>query len=163
MHGIHVDSPHPELEIVSSRLFAQPASLLFAAFTDGRRLARWWGPKDFRSTFHEFDPQPGGRWRFTMHGPDGTDYPNESQFLEVVPPRRLVLRHLSGPEFKLTVTFADEHGGTRVTWRMEFATARLCARVRRYAAPANEESFERLAALVASRTPARRAAPGAVR
>ena len=34
------------------------------------------------ATFHTFELWPGGRWRFVMHGPDGTDYPNESGFRE---------------------------------------------------------------------------------
>ena len=45
---------------------------------------QWWGPNGFTNTFHEFDLRPGGAWRFIMHGPDGTDYPNESVFVEVV-------------------------------------------------------------------------------
>ena len=29
-----------------------------------------------------------------MHGPDGGDYPNESVFVEVVRPERIVFRHV---------------------------------------------------------------------
>lgn len=137
-------------EIVSTRVFAHAASVVFAAFTDDRKLARWWGPAGFSNTFHEFDLRPGGRWRFTMRGPDGTDYENESQFLEVVAPRRLVFRHLSRPEFRMTITLADEPSGTRVTWRMEFASERQCARASRYAVDANEQNFDRLEALLAT-------------
>jgi len=150
MQEIHVTAPGSGHEIVSSRVFPEHASVVFAACTDGRQLARWWGPAGCTSTFHEFDPRPGGRWRYTMHGPDGADYANESQFLEVCAPRRIVLRHLSWPEFRMTITLADEHEGTRLTWRMEYASARDCAQVRDQVVPANEESFDRLAALLAT-------------
>ena len=152
MHDVTAPSPESDAarEIVSSRVFTHPASVVFAAFTDDRQLAQWWGPNGFTNTFQEFDPQPGGRWRFIMRGPDGKEYPNESQFLEVVAPRRLVFRHLSKPEFRMTVTLADEHEGTRVTWRMQFATVRECDKVKRYAVDANEQNFDRLAALLAA-------------
>ena len=49
---------------------------IFAAFSDPVRLARWWGPAGFTNTFTICEFKPGGQWSFTMHGPDGTNYPN---------------------------------------------------------------------------------------
>jgi uncharacterized protein YndB with AHSA1/START domain len=62
-------------EIASGRVIDAPRRKVFKAFADPTHLARWWGPKGFRNTFEEFDFRPGGTWRFTMHGPDGTDTP----------------------------------------------------------------------------------------
>jgi len=158
MGEINVSAPVPasDREIVSTRVFAHSASVVFAAFSDDRRLAKWWGPAGFTNTFHEFDLRPGGRWRFTMQGPDGTRFENESQFLEISAPRRIVFRHLSKPEFRMTITLADEPTGTRVTWRMEFATAEECTQVSRHAVTANEQNFDRLAALLAATTRGRK-------
>src|SRR5436309_2674995 len=95
-----------EREIVSSRVIDAPRELVFRAFSEPEHLAQWWGPKGFRNTFHEFDLQPSGYWRFIMHGPDGTDYKNESVFLEVVEPERIVFRHLDPAHiFQMTITF----------------------------------------------------------
>jgi uncharacterized protein YndB with AHSA1/START domain len=66
------------------------------------------------------DVRPGGVWRHVMHGPDGVDYKNESVYVDVVEPERLVYKHLSGPAFIATVTFEDEGNKTRVTMRMLF-------------------------------------------
>ena len=88
-------------------------SAVYAAFTAPERLARWWGPEGFRNTFTLCDFRPGGAWRFTMHGPDGKDYPNESQFVEVVPNARVVIRHVNAPHFVLTVELRAEGEGTR--------------------------------------------------
>lgn len=153
MQDIHVEPRDPEREIVISRALPHPASIVFAACADARLLARWWGPKDFTCTIHEFEFAPGGRWRLTLRGPDGADYDSDSVFLEVVAPRRVVLRQLSPPEFRMTITLADAAGGTRLTWRMEFRDARTCARMRRSTTPAHEESLDRLEALLARRHP----------
>lgn len=131
---------------MSSRVFAVRREVIFRAWSDSAHLSRWWGPKGFTNTFHEFNMRPGGMWRFVMHGPDGVDYWNESIFVEVVPPERIVLKHLSGPVFQLTATFSDVGRKTRLTWRMLFESAEECAKVRTYAAEANEQNLDRLEA-----------------
>lgn len=143
--------PSADGEIVSSRVFAAAREVVFRAFTDPDRLARWWGPKGFTNTFQEFDPRPGGAWRFVMHGPDGTDYPLAKDFVEVVPGERIVLQQLGGlHRFRMAMTFADEGGGTRVTWRMRFESAAEGDRVRGFVTAANEENFDRLQSLLAT-------------
>jgi uncharacterized protein YndB with AHSA1/START domain len=72
---------------------------------------------------HEMDVRPGGHWRFTMHGPDGADYLNENQYLEIVKPERLVYRHGPTPKFDATVTFENDNGKTRLTMRSIFGTS----------------------------------------
>ena len=136
-----------ERDIVSTRRFDVSRERVFEAFADPTRLARWWGPSGFTSTFHEFDLRPGGAWRFVMHGPDGVDYPNESVFVEVVRPARIVLRHVSREHpFELAITFEEQGGETALTWRMRHATASECARVKPFVVTANEQNFDRLAA-----------------
>jgi ribose 5-phosphate isomerase B len=144
-------------EIVTTRELAARPELVFRAFHDPDRLARWWGPKGFTNTFLEFDPRPGGRWRFNMHGPDGSSHPNESVFVEFLEPRRIVFRHLSGPRFEMTITLAEHGGGTRLAWRMLFDTALECARVKAFAVEANEQNLDRLEAELAASLLPRRA------
>ena len=111
-------------EIVSTRVFDAPRERMFDAFSDPARLARWWGPTGFTNTFHEFDLQPEGVWRFVMHGPDGTNYTNESVFVEVERPERIVFRHLKPMHrFLMTVLFGEEGGKTRLTMRGVFPSA----------------------------------------
>jgi uncharacterized protein YndB with AHSA1/START domain len=132
-------------EIVSARLMDAPRERVFRACSDPRHLARWWGPAGFTNTFQECDPRPGGAWRFVMHGPDGTDYRNESRFVEVAPPLRLVIEHIRPMHrFLLTMTFADEGGKTRLTWRMRFDSAAEVERVRPFVPAANEQNLDRL-------------------
>lgn len=140
-------------DIVSTRWLDAPRERVFEAFADPARLARWWGPKGFTNTIHEFDLRPGGVWRSVLHAPDGTDHPNESVFVEVVVPRRVVLRHVSGHRFELTIALDEEGRGTRVTWRMHHETAEECARVRPFVVDGNEQNFDRLAAELAGTPP----------
>jgi len=136
-------------EIVSTRALAWPRERVFRAWTESEHLARWWGPRGFTNTFQEFDPKPGGRWQFVMHGPNGADYPNQSVFVEIVKPERIVFDHLSAPAFRVTATFAEEAAKTRLTFRMLFETAAECDKVKGFAVGANEENFDRLEAELA--------------
>ena len=131
--------PESEREMVVSRIISAPRHLVFKAFTEARHLARWFGPDGFTLTTHEFSFQVGGVWGFTMHGPDGTDYPNWIRFQEIKPPERLVYEqgmHADDPQaFETTITFADKNGSTEVTLRGLFRTkARLQEVIRAYGA-----------------------------
>lgn len=133
-------------EIVSARRIDFPRELVWIAWTDPVHLAKWWGPKEFTNTFHQFELKPGGVWEFTMHGPDGTDYPNQSRFVEITPPERLVFDHLSGHKFRVTTTFETIDQRTNVTFRMRFEDPDECERIRPFVTEANEQNFDRLEA-----------------
>lgn len=145
------DAPGPagERTFVTSRALAAPPAEVYAAFVSGERLARWWGPKGFRNTFEVFEPRVGGAWRFVMHGPEGGDYVNASEFEALDPGERVVIRHLVSPHYTLTVTLAAEGAGTRLTWQQAFDTARHYESVRRFVPQANEENLDRLEAELA--------------
>lgn len=64
---------HSGREVVNSRMFNAPAENVFKAFSDPGLLKKWWGPKGFSNTIHEFDMRLGGIWRYV--GPNGVDYP----------------------------------------------------------------------------------------
>lgn len=134
-------------ELVSTRTFPHPPAALFAAFADPTRLARWWGPAGATNEFHEFDLRPGGRWRMTMRMPDGSAYPMEKTFVEVEPPRRIVVAHAqAGHDFTLAMSYVEVPGGTRLSWRARFATPEQLAAVEKAFAAGNEQNFDRLAA-----------------
>jgi uncharacterized protein YndB with AHSA1/START domain len=132
------------------RLIDASPEAVFAAIEDPARLAVWWGPDGFTNTFSVFEFQAGGRWTFTMHGPDGAHYPNQSEFTEVVPGRRVVVRHLSLPHFSLSIDLQAQGEGTRVEWRQVFDDDQTAAAVRHIVEPANEQNLARLAKVVES-------------
>lgn len=90
-------------------------------------MAHWFGPNSFTITTHEIAFEPGGVWRFVLHGPAGWDYPNRTVFGEIVEPERLVDAHDDDEEgvepvnFNTTVTFDEAgQGKTKLTMRMVF-------------------------------------------
>lgn len=100
-------------EIVLSRVFDAPRELVFRMWTEREHLTRWFGPRGFTCTTHEFEARVGGRWRFEMRSPDGKVYPNRIEYLEITPPERLVYDHGTGqdddPErFRVTITFDEQ-------------------------------------------------------
>jgi uncharacterized protein YndB with AHSA1/START domain len=124
-------------------LQASPEAV-FEAFRDPARLARWWGPNGFTNTFDTFEFRPGGRWLFTMHGPDGTDYPNESAFLEIVPGALIQLKHVNLPHFELSIALEPRPHGTLVSWVGVFENQAFAERMRAFLESANEQNLDRL-------------------
>jgi uncharacterized protein YndB with AHSA1/START domain len=136
-------------EIVTSRVFSQPRARLFAAFSEPAQLARWWGPHGFSNTIETFDLRPGGAFRLTMHGPDGTHHPNVWHFSEVAAPERVVCEHVDPlHQFTLTLQFLELGSEALLVWRMRFAERAEAERVRALVEQANEQSLDRLAALL---------------
>jgi uncharacterized protein YndB with AHSA1/START domain len=143
-----------EREFVHSRLIDAPQEQVFRALADPAHLARWWGPDGFSSTFEVFDFQPGGRWLFVMHGPDGTNYPNENIFREIVAPGRVVIEHPArSHHFILTITLTACGNQTRVGWRQVFDDAAHRDSVAAVVEKANEQNLDRLATEVRNVSP----------
>lgn len=113
---------HSDREMVITRVIAAPVATVFAAFTDPAHIGKWWGPNGFTTTTHEMEFRVGGVWRYTMHGPDGTDYPNYVTYTEIQTPVRIAYDHGGNAqhpsEFKAVITFAPEGDGTKVSLRM---------------------------------------------
>lgn len=133
----------------ASRTIAAPPSSVLAAFADRARLARWWGPSGFTNTFETFAFEPGGHWSLTMHGPDGKRYPSEIVVVQIEPPERLVLHHVSPPRYLLTVTLEPTaDGGTLVGWHQEFENPDVGRRLEPVVTAANAQLLARLSSEV---------------
>lgn len=76
-------------ELHLTRTFDAPRDLVWKAWTDAKHVAMWWGPHSFANPVCDVDPKPGGAFRIHMRAPDGTIYPSDGTFREVVPPERL--------------------------------------------------------------------------
>jgi len=112
-------------EIVVTRVIDAPRELVFAAFTEQEHAEKWWVPN---GTTHEWNAEPGGYWRYSMPGHDGSPMDFKVQFIELDRPSRFVYDYGSDAEnapdpVRTTVTFEDEEGKTKVTLQLRFATA----------------------------------------
>jgi uncharacterized protein YndB with AHSA1/START domain len=127
MSGINSDALNSaDREITATRVFDAPRELVWKVWTEPNHIAQWWGPRGFTNTIHRMEVRPGGVSEFMMHGPDGVDYPNMATYLEVKKPERLVYDHGKEGEltyFRVTVSFEDIGGKTKLTMQMLFETA----------------------------------------
>ncbi|MEH2070278.1 MAG: SRPBCC domain-containing protein [Nostoc sp.] len=117
-------------EIVITRIFRAPRQLVFQAWTDPKHIAQWWGPKGFTTRVSELDLRPGGKWRYVMIAPDGTEYPAKGVFREIVPLERIVTSDEFDEGFEkvvnaelpkgivMTAIFEDLEGNTKLTLRI---------------------------------------------
>jgi uncharacterized protein YndB with AHSA1/START domain len=131
--------------ILTSRSFAYPIELVFKAWSNSDHLKNWWGPNGFTNTFHEFDFRPGGKWVFTMHGPEKGNYQNECEFLEIIEPCLIAWKRYSQPLFNVVFNFDRvSDNETKVFFRMIFSTPEECNKLKQYVVDKNEENFDRL-------------------
>jgi uncharacterized protein YndB with AHSA1/START domain len=148
--------PLAERELTIARTFTAPRSLVFAAWTDARHLAQWWGPHGYTAPVCEIDPRVGGKLRIHMRGPDGTTHRLEGVVRDIVAPERLVIANsvdVAGRrvlEGLFTVTFAERDGKTTMT--LHARAAALAEEALLWLDGMNEgwgQSIERLEAFVA--------------
>lgn len=124
-------------EVVVSRVFDAPPELVFSAFTEREHVENWWVPAG--TTIHEWDPIPGGLWRYSMPAPDGTQLPFRIKFIEIARPTKLVYDYATDADLapdpvRTTVTFDEQDGKTRVTLQLVFATAAAYQEALKYGA-----------------------------
>lgn len=140
-----------------TRIYNAPVSLVWEAWTDLEQVAQWWGPRGFSITTHEKDLRVGGVWHYTMHGPDGTDYPNKTKYFEVVPEARLVYDHGGyddrPPLFRVTVDFKEINGKTRMDIAFKLETVEAAAEMKKFIkAAGGYATWDRLAEHLSSQS-----------
>ncbi|MBI2729366.1 MAG: SRPBCC domain-containing protein [Sphingobacteriales bacterium] len=134
-------------EIINQRSFNVPGEILFKAWSQAEHIKNWWGPDGFTNTFYEFDFRNGGHWRFTMHGPDGKDYENESMFEIIKENELIMLHHLSKPEYRAEFIFSsNDNNSSSLVWKMVFTTDKAYEALKNIVPEKNEENLNRLEA-----------------
>ena len=110
-------------ELVMTRTFDAPRTLVYEAWTERQHLERWQGaPQGFTVTTEQSDIRPGGAFRICMRSPEGVDHWLQGVYREVVAPERLVFTHTwldaerkPTTETLVTITFAERGGKTDLT------------------------------------------------
>lgn len=147
--------PKDKPQIITMRLIAAPRELIWKALTTPEHLQHFWGPDGFTNIYKSFDPRVGGEVRFTMHGPDGTDYPNCFKFLTVEPPHLLRFEHDNGGEgefdhcFIGEIELSAEGDKTRIELRLIEESMEARDALAEFALEGGRQNLDRLAAYVA--------------
>lgn len=135
----------PDSEIISCRIVNHPIHLVYDAWSKPYHLKNWWGPAGFTNTFHEFDFRPGGKWRFTMHGPEKGNYENECEFIKIEKPNLIAWKRHSKPLFQVVAHFTKvTDKKTHIEFKMLFDSPEACNKLKPFVVDKNEENFDKL-------------------
>ncbi len=113
-------------EIHIERVFDAPRETVFALYTDPELIPEWWGPRDTTAVVDQMDVVSGGRWRFIIRNPDGSETAFRGTYREITPPQRIVQTFewegLPGHVSAETASFEDLGNRTRVKTVVQFHT-----------------------------------------
>ena len=119
--ALRVTTP-TEREIVMTRIFDAPRTLVFDAFTRPELLKRWLlGPPGWTMAVCEIDLRVGGTYRYAWrHDRDGTTMGMGAVYREIVAPERLVVtERFDEPwypgEAVATIVLVEQQGRTTLT------------------------------------------------
>jgi uncharacterized protein YndB with AHSA1/START domain len=150
---LKVTTPNPR-EIVMTRVFDAPRSLVFEALTRPELIKRWFGPHGWNLIVCDVDFRVGGTWRYVLEGPDGSTMGMSGEYREIVTGERTVHSEAFDEypgESIVTVELTENHGRTTFT-----ATVLYDSQETRDAVVASgmehgaAETYDRLADLLAS-------------
>jgi uncharacterized protein YndB with AHSA1/START domain len=106
-------------EVVATRVFDAPRTLVWEAHTSPEHVPQWMlGPEGWTMPVCEIDLRPGGAYRFVWRGADGTEMSISGVYTEIAPPERLVSTESWGgdwPETLNTLILTEEDGKTTIT------------------------------------------------
>lgn len=106
-------------ELVLDRILDAPREALYRCWTDPSLMKQWFTPAPWKTVRVETDLRPGGASLVVMQSPEGQEFPNAGQYLEVVPNERLVFTDAylgdwvpsDKPFMTAIVTFEDAGSG----------------------------------------------------
>lgn len=131
----NVETTVQDNKVTYKRHVAVPIELAFEAWSSHDHLSKWWGPDGFTITTKTLNFSTGGVWDFIMHGPDGRNYKNKIQYMEIRKPHYISYKHLGDGEgggdvrFYSNIFFEAVGDGTHVTMEQIFPSKAELERV----------------------------------
>ncbi len=130
-----VTVPPGENHFTIERSFDAPRLLVWKCYTEPRHLARFWGPREAR-TSATVDLRVGGLWRTDWTYPNGQTYSYGSVYLELIEPERIHYRDappdwtgglegLPPAQLVSTIMLTERNDRTTVLARIEAASVAL--------------------------------------
>lgn len=140
MEKTNITKSRETKELIMERTFDAPRDVVWGAWANPEKLAKWWGPRGWETTIKEFDLTPGGTWHYLMKCVDenqGEFYGMESWgkavFENVDEPNEFTYKDYFSdaegnensemPVMTITVSFTEKDGKTQVISSGVFETA----------------------------------------
>ncbi|SEB41985.1 Uncharacterized conserved protein YndB, AHSA1/START domain [Tenacibaculum sp. MAR_2009_124] len=70
--------------ITINRTFNAAIELVWEAWTQPEHIAKWWSPKGMETKIIEHDFNIGGKWKYSMPMPNGTEFIADGEYIEIV-------------------------------------------------------------------------------
>jgi uncharacterized protein YndB with AHSA1/START domain len=139
-----------DCELLITRTFDAPRSLVWAAFTDPKHLPNW-QPERATMPVCEIDLRAGGSWHYVYRMANGKEFGVSGMYREVDPPKRYVqVTNINGEVNTSTTTFTEENGRTTVTVENLYASTASRDQALQYAKFGTASGYTRLDAYLAS-------------
>jgi len=107
-------------ELLITREFVVPKSLLFKTLTEDEHIEKWSSPKNFDVTFSEGELKVGGKYSYGMRSGEGPEFVMTGEYKEIVQPDRLVYTQsrfgAPGPETEISITLEEHEGKTTMVF-----------------------------------------------
>ena len=141
-------------ELVATRTFDAPPSMVYKAWSQAELFQRWWVPKSapgISLVSCDMDVRTGGKYRLEF-GAGGSDtMAFYGKYLDVVPNERIVWTNDEGEEGAITtVTFEDQGGKTLLTFHEAYPSSEALEEALQGSAAGLPEQLEQLDELLSS-------------
>ena len=117
-------TPSGDREIVITRTFNAPRSLVYEAMTNAEHVKQWWGPRQYGPVTATADFRAGGHYRFAQGSPQG-EVAFSGEVRESSPERIVYVEEfeaMPGHGALTTVTLDERDGKTFVTLRAAYGS-----------------------------------------
>lgn len=125
MNTTNITAEHGKQEMLYTREFDAPRSLVFRTFVHPELLVQWHGPKDVEMVVAYFEAKTGGSYRYTHKNPTGEEFGFHGVYHEVKSPERIIntfeFEDMAGHVSLETTTFEElPENRTRITGQSVF-------------------------------------------
>ena len=122
------------MELIITRIFDARRDRVWKAWTNPEMFMKWWGPNHFSCPLAKLDLKIGGKYLVAMRSPDGKDFYSTGTYREIIPLEKIAVTDSFADEkgnivpasyygmgeafpreTKVTVTFEDNNGKTKMT------------------------------------------------
>jgi uncharacterized protein YndB with AHSA1/START domain len=141
-------------ELVVTRTFNAPPSVVFKAWSHSELFRRWWVPKSIPGislVSCDMDVRTGGKYRLEFGNGGSDTMAFHGRYLEVVPNERIVWTNDEGEEGAITtVTFLERDGKTMLTFHEVYPSKEALEEALQGSADGLPEQLEQLEELLAN-------------
>lgn len=124
------DETNKKIHVV--REFDAPVEKVWEAWTKPELLDQWWAPKPWKTNTRSMDFREGGRWNYTMDGPEGERHFCMVDYKTIIPKKSFTgLDAFTDEQGNISKEFPSMHwkcdftptpNGTRVNVEVSFAS-----------------------------------------